>query len=335
MRRREVLAIAPAAAGVTLFGRAARAQQLKWDMPSEYQEAAITSIADKLFSGKLREKAGGRINIVHHFGGSLGYKSKDHWQAVEDGAVPIASSFTGVFTGIAPIFNLTSMPFLATNVDQAYALMLSGRSEFAAAFEKSGQRLVFVSPWAPVGLWSKRSVRSAAELRNLKVRTYDKNGTVTLKNAGAAAVQLSWSDVVPALTTGAIEAVLTSDEGGIVARFDEHMKFFHQLNFVMGHQMVHINRKLFDGLPADLQKAVMDAGAEAEKESWTLIRDRIEQNKKTMAERGVTYVGEAPPEFIQHLKTAAKDLVDEWKKTMPAGVGDRILADYRARGGGA
>lgn len=335
MKRREILKVLPASAGLAVLGRDAAAQQLKWDMPTEYQESAITSVADKLFSSKLRDKSGGRINVVHHFSGSLGYKSKDHWQAVEDGAVPVASSFTGVFTGIAPIFNLTSMPFLATNVDQAYALMLAGRAEFAAAFEKSGQRLVFVSPWAPVGLWSKRSVRSATELRNLKVRTYDKNGTVTLKNAGAAAVQMSWSDVVPALTTGAIEAVLTSDEGGIAARFDEHLKFFHQLNFVMGHQMVHINKKLFDGLSADLKKAVMDAGEESEKESWQQIRARIEQNKKTMADRGVTYVGDAPPEFIQHLKTAAKDLVDEWKATMPAGVGDRILADYRARGGGA
>ncbi|MBM3523574.1 MAG: TRAP transporter substrate-binding protein [Alphaproteobacteria bacterium] len=335
MKRRDILAALPAAAGAALVGPRAMAQQLKWDMPSEYQETAITSIADKLFARKLGEKSAGKINVVHHFSGSLGYKSKDHWQAVEDGAVPIASSFTGVFTGLAPIFNLTSMPFLATNVDQAYALMLSGRSEFAAAFERSGQRLVFVSPWAPVGLWAKRSVRSAADLRNLKVRTYDRNGTITLRNAGAAAVQLSWSDVVPALTTGAIEAVLTSDEGGIAARFDEHMKFFHQLNFVMGHQMVHINRKLLEGLPADLQKAVTDAGAESEKESWAMIRDRIEQNKKTLAERGVAYVGEAPAEFIQHLKTAAKDLIDEWKKSMPAGVGDRILADYRQRGGSA
>jgi TRAP-type C4-dicarboxylate transport system substrate-binding protein len=99
--------------------------------------------------------------------------------------------------------------------------------------------------------------------------------------------------------------------------------------------MVHINRKVFEGLPAELQKAVIDAGAESENESWAMIRERIEQNKKTLAERGVTYVGEAPPEFIQHLKTAAKDLIDEWKKSMSASVGDRILADYRQRGGSA
>lgn len=331
MKRRDILAALPASAGLLLAGHRAAAQQLKWDMPSEYQESAITSVADKIFGRKLAEKSGNRIAVVHHFSGSLGYKSKDHWQAVEDGAVPVASSYTGVFTGFAPIFNLTSMPFLATNVDQAYALMLAGRKDFEAAFEKSGQRLAFVSPWAPVGLWSKRSVQSAAELRNLKVRTYDRFGTVTLRNAGAAAVQLSWSDTVPAITTGAIDAVLTSDEGGIAARFDEHLKFFHQLNFVMGHQMVHINRRVFDGLSAELKKAVMDAGAEAERESWQMIRDRIEQNKKTMADRGVTYVGEAPAAFIQHLKTAAKDLVDEWRASMPAGVGDRILNDYRGR----
>jgi TRAP-type C4-dicarboxylate transport system substrate-binding protein len=98
MKRREILAALPAAAGVGLVGSRAKAQQLKWDMPTEYQETAITSIADKLFAHKLGEKSSGKIAVVHHFSGSLGYKPKDHWQAVEDGAVPIASSFTGVFT---------------------------------------------------------------------------------------------------------------------------------------------------------------------------------------------------------------------------------------------
>ncbi len=53
----------------------------------------------------------------------------------------------------------------------------------------------------------------SSNLSGLKIRAWDASGTRTLKTAGAAAVQMSWADVVPQLSSGGIEAVLTSAEG--------------------------------------------------------------------------------------------------------------------------
>ena len=88
----------------------ANAADVKWDMANEYQESSIHGEGQKVFSSTLQEKSGGSIIITNHFGGSIGYKSKEHFDAVGDGALPIANTSMGQVAGIEPIFLLSSDP---------------------------------------------------------------------------------------------------------------------------------------------------------------------------------------------------------------------------------
>ena len=112
------------------------------------------------------------------------------------------------------------------------------RPHFERVFAKHDQILLYASPWPPSGIWAKQPVDNIGALKNLKIRTYDRNGTITLKAAGAAAVKLSWADVVPQLGTGGIQAVLTSAEGGVNAKFWEHLDHFTEINYAMPLSMV-------------------------------------------------------------------------------------------------
>ena len=165
-------------------------------------------------------------------------------------------------------------------------------------------------------------------MQGLKIRTYDKNGTITLKNIGAAAIQMSWADVVPALSTNAIEAVLTSEEGGLSANFQEFLDHYHYVNFTMGSNMVHMNRDVFNALPDDLQGIVLDTAKEVEDELWSRAQDRIDLNVVRLAEANVTAVTEVPESFIEELKTASQQAFDEWRELIGDAKADEILAAY-------
>ncbi len=306
----------------------AQADTINWDMPNEYGATSIPAAADRLFAERVNMKSGGMLVITNHFGGSLGYKSRDHWSAVEDGAVPIASTYTGVFAGIDPIFQLQSLPFVATNPKEAKALLDAMRPWLEKAFAKGGQRYLLGAPWTPVGIWAKREITGAEGLRNLRIRSYDKTGTLTLKNAGAAAIQLSWADVVPALSTGTIEAVLTSDEGGLSAKFHEYMDHFHHVGFTMGTNMIHMSQAAFDDLSPELQQAVLDAAAEVETEAWANINDRIALNVKRLEENGVTSVTDVPADFIQHLRDSGDPVTAEWRERFGDEEAAKIFARY-------
>ncbi len=325
------LMAAVAGAGA-LMAAGATAQTIKWDMPNEYQASSIHGEGDTWFGKKLKETSGGKIEIIHHFGGALGYKSAQQLDAVADGAVPLADSYVGAFGGIEPIFLLPSLPFLAATIDEARILYEVARPYYDKAFAKHNQKLLYATPWPPSGIWAKKPVDSLAALKNLKIRTYDRNGTITLKAAGAAAVKLSWADVVPQLGTGAIQAVLTSAEGGVNAKFWEHVNYFTEINYAAPLSMVHINLDVWNGLSPELQKAVSEAAAATEDRNWNEVKGRRVRNYKTLAEHGVTVVRGVSSEYLAALSKAGQVALNDWLKKMGPD-GEALMAEYKKRTG--
>ena len=90
------------------------AQTYVWDMPNEYPATSVQGEGDRHFAELLKAKSKGDIKIVHHFGASLGFRSKDQLDAVADGAVVIANTFVPPLGGVNPIFVLSSLPFLVS-----------------------------------------------------------------------------------------------------------------------------------------------------------------------------------------------------------------------------
>ncbi len=303
--------------------------QVKFDLANEYSAQSLVGIADQFFIESVKKHSNGEVIITPHYGGALGYKSKDHFDAVGDGAVPIAGTYTGVFTGIDPVFTLSAMPFLTPSIEEAKALFEVARPYYDKVFAKHGQKLLYASPYTPTGIWAKKSVTSIDDLKNLKIRTYDAAGVETFKQIGAAPIQLSWADVVPQLGTGGIEAVLTSDESGISGKFWEHLSHFNAVPYSVAINMTHMNLKAFNALSPAQQKAIMDAAAETQEANWKRIQERVVRNAGILKEKGVIVVA-APQPLVEELQAAARTVLEKWKKDMGPD-GDAILVAYRAK----
>jgi len=312
---------------MTLSG--AQAADYQWDMANEYNDTSIHAEGDKLFSERLAELSDGAIEITHHFGGAIGFKSKDQLDAVGDGALPIANTYVGPLGGIEPMFLLPSLPFLAATTEEARRLYEIARPEYERIFADNNQKLLYASPWPPSGIWAGEPVAGMEDLQNLKIRTYDANGTITLRAAGAAPIQLSWADVVPQLSTGGIEAVLTSAEGGTNAKFWEHLSHFTEVNYAMPLNMVHINLDTWESLSPELQEAVLEAARAAEDHVWEAVQTRVRENYTAMEEAGMTVVTEVPDDYLAALREAGSEARADWlEKT--GETGQAILDSYLA-----
>jgi TRAP-type C4-dicarboxylate transport system substrate-binding protein len=304
-----------------------------WDLANEYNATSIHAEGDVFFAEQLKERSGGAIEIVQHFGGALGYKSLDQFDAVADGAIPLADTYVGPLGGIDPMFLLPSLPFLAKTAAEARVLYEVARPYYDEIFANSNQKLLYSSPWPPSGIWAKRPVASLTELAGLKIRTYDANGTITLRAAGAAPIQLSWADVVPQLSTGGIDAVLTSAESGANAKFWEHLSYFTEINYAMPLNMLHINLDVFNGLSPELQQAVLDCAEATSERNWQAVLTRVEANYAEMEPNGITVVSSVPEDYLAALNEAGREALDDWL----AKTGDKgkaILAAYDAHKGG-
>lgn len=319
-------------AAVALFAlsSAASAQSHVWDMPNEYPATSVQGEGDRHFAALLKARSEGDIRIVHHFGASLGFRSKDQLDAVADGAVVIANTFVPPLGGINPIFVLSSLPFLVSNANEAFLLYEVARPYYDKELARYNQKLLYASPWPASGLWGTRAYDGPEAVKGLKMRTYDPNGTQVFKAVGAAPVQLSWADIVPQLTTGGIEGVLTSIESGLSASFNDYAKFFTALNYDTTINMVTMNLDAWNELSAANQKAVSDAAKETERFLWRNLENVIKRNYELAARRGVAVVRDVDPAFRRYMQQQAEPVIAAWVQRAGKD-GEALIAEYRER----
>ena len=284
----------------------------KLDFSSEYNAGSIHVEGDTFFVQQVEELAGDDVDITLHMGGSLGYKSPDHFYAVADNAVQIADTLAAFFGGVDPILLLSSLPFIVSDVNEAKALYDIARPEYEKVFVENGQILLYSSPWPPTGIWAKKPIVSAESLKNLKIRTFDRTGTQVFKEAGAASISLAWGDVVPQLATGGIEAVLTSADLGAAASFWEQQSDFSGVQYAVPLNMVHMNKEAFDELSEKAQAAILEAAKRTEARNWETVRSRVAGNYEKLAEHKVAIHDPIPDDFRQFLGNASKPAVAEW-----------------------
>lgn len=330
MNLRSTLCIVGFAA--TLFAGPLSAQDVKWDMANEYSVTSIHGQAQVVFSQVAKDASGGTIDITNHFGGSIGYKSKEHFDAVADGALPIANTSVGQLAGIEPLFLLSSLPFLVGSAEEAQLLWEVSRPVYEEVFANNNQVLLYASPWPPAGIWSKHPITSIEELAGIKVRAWDASGTRTLKAAGAAAIQMSWGDVVPQLASGGIDGVLTSAEGGTNAKFWEHLSNFSALNYSMSLNMTHVNKDAYDALTDSQRVAIATASKAASDAAWGALATRVQGNYAEMEANGITVTREVPAEFLTALSEAGTKVYADWLEKVGA-TGQQILDEYREKRG--
>ncbi len=311
----------------------AQAEEVHLDLANEYSAGSLVGLADQDFIDRIAALSDGSIVITPHFGGALGFKSKDHFDAVGDGAVPLAGTYTGVFTGIDAVFALSSMPFQAPTIADAYALYQAARPAYEEVFASGNQKLLYAAPYTPTGIWAGKALADLAAFEGLKIRTYDAAGVEAFSQIGAAPIQLSWADTIPQLSTGGIDAVLTSDETGIAGSLWDHLSHFNGVPYSVAINMTHMNRDTFEALSAEQKQAVLQAAAATEAAAWQRAADRVASNAEVLAEKGVVRVS-PPPALIAQLQEAGDAVLASWLAETGA-QGQTIMESYRQSRGGS
>jgi TRAP-type transport system periplasmic protein len=199
-----------------------------------------------------------------------------------------------------------------TSIADAKRLADLARPYLAAALQSKGQRLLYLTPWPPSGIWSKAPLKTPSDLSNLAIRTYDKISNEVLSRAGATATLISNADTMPKLADGSINAVLSSGDGGFGRRLWEFLPYFSEITYSLPLSVATVNQTLYDGLSSSLRDAVDSAGSQTETALWLALSTRLQENHQRMRENGVTIDLSPPPAVIAALKDGASSAQRAW-----------------------
>ena len=143
--------VLPVAAALLAFA-AEPASALTWSAATEYPRTAMPGQGRQTFAPLLAQETKGQITLAQGFDGGPGkLRSAAIAQAVKAGSLDVGDSFSGALAPLDPVFQIPSLPFLATTDAESRKLYRMARPEYQRALAKAGQTLLYVTPWPPAG----------------------------------------------------------------------------------------------------------------------------------------------------------------------------------------
>jgi TRAP-type C4-dicarboxylate transport system substrate-binding protein len=323
MRIRDLLCCALAAALVT----AAHAQT-KWDMPTPYSDNEFHTLNVKRFVADVKGASGGQLEIAVHANGSL-IKHPDMLRAVSSGQVSIAEFLLGQFGNEDPVFAADNLPFVATGYPAAFKFYQAQKPFLEKKLQARGLRLLYSVAWPGQGIYAKAPLKSVADLKGTKFRTYSPQTARLAELLGASPVVIQATDIPQAFATNTVQAMITSSATGVSFKSWEYVKNYYTTSAFHPKNVVVVNDRSWQRLTDGQRKAVTDAAAVAEKRGWTMSAERETSGNETLAKNGMTV---APPDAAMRaaFEAVGKTMLVEWLKSAgPDGVA--IINAYQGK----
>lgn len=294
--------------GLLVCGSAWAADVVKMNLNAIYPATNFHSQGAEEFAKRVKEYTGGTVEIAVHPGGALGFKGPELLKTVKDGTVPMSDILMGVVQGSEKAFGISSLPRMVTSYEEAFKLYQSCKDLYDKAAAKWNQKILYVSPWPPSGLFTTKEIKTTADIKGLKTRTYDKNGADFLANLGGSPVSLPWGEVYAALRTGMIDSVLTSAVSGRDAKLWEVLKYFKKIDYAYPLNMVVINLDYWKALKADQKAAMEKAALEVQEIQWKKSAADNAESLKAIEENGMA-ISETDAALAAELDTAADAII--------------------------
>ena len=302
------------------------AQAEKWDMPMAYSDSNYHTQNGKAFADAVRTATSGKLDIVVHGGGSL-FKGGEIKRAIQTGQAPIGERLLSAHANENPLFGFDSVPFLATSFDDSALLWKAAKPVIQELMSDQNLVLLYSVPWPPQGLYFKKSVSSAADMKGIKFRTYNSMGGKMAELAGMQPVQIEAAELMQALSRGVADGFISSGSTGYDRKVWEHLTHFYDVNAWLPRNYVFANKESWDGLSEGERNIVLGLSALAERAGTAEARRLADWYKKQLADNGMT-VQPAGEQLRADLENIGKTLTDEWL-TEAGAEGQKIVNSYR------
>ena len=262
------------AAPALLLAAGARAQgaQIKWQMATPYPDGNFHTRNIKEFAADLEQATGGKLSLTVHSNASL-LPMPQIKRGVQTGQVQLGEILLTAYSNEDPFFDADAVPFLVPDLAGARKLAELQRQYIEARFARQGVSLLYTVGWPAAGFYTQVPLTSLDVLKGSRFRTFSPmtNRFAALIQANPVLVQQA--ELAQAFATGIATAMVTSAQTGVDTSAWDYCKVFTPANFSMTKNAVLVSRRAMEGVPADIQAAVVAAAKRAEDRGWGYAKE--------------------------------------------------------------
>ncbi len=286
-----------------------------WEVATGYPETSYHTRNLQQMADEVATATGGKLTLRLHPGGSL-VGTAEIKRAVQSGQVQAGEILISNYQNESRLFGADSVPFLASDAFQARKLWAAQSRVMGRMLAKQGMKQLYAVPWPPQGLFSGKPVNGLADLKGMRMRTYNEATERLAVLLGAQGLKVQVADLPQALADGKVDGYLSSGTSGADIQVWRFMKHFYTVDGWMPKNLVLVNQHAFDALDAPTQVALLRAAGEAEERGWRLADAQTRAGLDALRKHGVQV---APPSPA--LRSAL------------VGMGDRMIAEWQTQAG--
>jgi TRAP-type C4-dicarboxylate transport system substrate-binding protein len=302
--------------------------QTKWDMATAYADTEFQTKNVRQWAEEVQKGSGGKIAITVHSAQSL-IKNPEIKRSIQTGLVPAGEFFMSNLGPENPLFEVDAIPFFASGYPEARALWEVSRAPITALFEKQGLRVMYSVPWPSQAFFTKEPVKSLADIKGKKMRTYNAQTARLGTLMGVIPTTVQATEIPQAFSTGIIDLMFTSTPTGVTTRAWEYTRFFYDTGAWVPKNVVLVNTGAFGKLPADVQKAFTNAAAAAEKRGWEWSEQENDQRRNELGKNGLK-IEPITPQFKAELKKIGDTMLNDWL-AKAGDDGKKVVAEFRKK----
>ncbi|MCB2228338.1 MAG: DctP family TRAP transporter solute-binding subunit [Desulfarculaceae bacterium] len=240
---------------LTLFAGAALAAPLRLAVVTK--PGSAQNLCAEKFMALLEQAAPGRFQVRYFHSGAMGDETQI-LQQLKAGGLELCVVTTGPFDQMAPQVRAVEYPFLFENFAQVdQVLQGPAGKKFLASLDAVGfQGLAFAENGFRNLTNNKRAVKSAADLKGLRIRVMESEAQTALWNAlGAVAVPHPWP-ITGLLASGKVDGQENPLSVIWNYRLDKVQKYLSLTRHVYSAHICAANPAWFRGLPEADRKLV-------------------------------------------------------------------------------
>jgi len=288
--------------------------QTQWKLATGYRAESFHTRNVVQFAQDVERASAGALRIEVHANNAL-FKLGEIPQAVQDGKAQAGETIMTSLVRDMPIAGADAVPFVVRTYADARRMWDLQRPLIEGHFARKGLKALYAVPWPPQGLFSIAPVRSAADFKGTRMRTYNPATVRIAEMLGAAPVDVPMVEVNTALSAGKLDSMITSALTGVENQVWGQIRQYYGINAWFPKNIVFVNQQAFDALPPPVREAVTKAAQTAEARGWAMSETIAEESVGELQRKGIK-VERAPAELEAELKRLGERFSREWVQSV-------------------
>lgn len=248
----------------------------------------------------VMQKSNGTLEVQIYPSAQL-FKDPDVWEAVMTGAIESGHTYSYVNTRYVPEVSAIMTWYLWDSTEEVYQVGVKGplRAKIDAENEKMGIKILAWLPWhiEDFAFLTTKQVKVPADMKGLTVRATMPEDVVWYKRWGVNPSYISGSELYMALQRGVLQGALATVATSVERKLYEVAPYAVLVPFYDQISIIGINKRFFDKLAPEQQKALVDAAKEVEGKSLAAAMKDYEEIMKRAQELGIKVYKPTPEEM--------------------------------------